>query len=144
MLGRTTCFASLSHTHAGAVRRGTHSLAMAMVALLVFASMATAAQASPEITISRYRVLADGQPSGWSEFIEFRRSDGSVTYLMIEYLGFFGGGLDRFVTASFTADGDFDGGHWIATSRDGGDFEYAYSHDGRTLVGRAHTASAVR
>ena len=99
--------------------------------------MAIEATAGPEIKVSRYRVLADGQSSGWSEFTEFRRSDGSVTYLMVEYLGFFGGGLDRFVTASFTADGDFDSGHWIATTRDGGDFNYAYSHDGSTLVGRS-------
>jgi hypothetical protein len=95
------------------------------------------AEANPQIRVSRYRVSAGGEPSGWSEFTEFRRSDGSVTYLTVEYLGFFGGGLDRFVTASFTADGGFDGGHWIATTRDGGDFDYVFSHDGRTLVGRS-------
>ncbi|MCP3988733.1 MAG: hypothetical protein GY724_06655 [Actinomycetia bacterium] len=92
---------------------------------------------SPKIRVMRYQVLADGQPPGWSELTEFRRSDGSVTYLMVEFLGFFANGLDRFVTASFTGDGDFDGGHWIATSQDGGDFDYVYSHDGRTLAGRA-------
>ena len=96
------------------VHRGMRSLTLALAGLVLCASMAIAAEASPEIKVSRYQVLAGGQPSGWSEFTEFRRSNGSVTYLMVEYLGFFGGGLDRFVTASFTADGGFDGGHWIA------------------------------
>ncbi len=66
--------------------------------------MAIAATAIPDIKDSRYRVLGGGQPSGWCEFTEFRRSDGSVTYLMVEYLGFFGGGLDSFVSASFSAE----------------------------------------
>lgn len=45
---------------------------------------------SVDIRVSRYQVLADGQPSGWSELTEYRRSNGSVTYLMVESLGIFG------------------------------------------------------
>lgn len=84
---------------------------------------------------SRYRILSNNSPVGWSELTQFRREDGSCTYLVRERLEFWGPVLERFVVLTFDSHGDFDSGHWVGTSDYSGDFRYSFRFDGRAIRG---------
>ena len=87
------------------------------------------------VTRSRYLVIGKGGPAGQSELTEFRRTDGSRTYLVRERLEFWGPVLERFVVLTIDANDCFDSGHWVGTSDYSGDFRYSFRFDGRSIRG---------
>ncbi len=105
--------------------------------VLVCVPFASAAEEGTEQTIlrSRYVLFGEAGPLGYTELTEFRRHDGSVSYLARERMEFWGPVLDRFVVLTFDARGGFDSGHWVATSAYSPHFSYTFRHDGRVIRG---------
>ena len=65
---------------------------------------------------SHYDLFGESGSLGYTELTEFRRSDGSRSYLARERMEFWGPVLERFVVLTFDSDGNFDSGHWVGTS----------------------------
>lgn len=112
--------------------------AVALGAWLLATAQAAAAPAPTglqEILYSQYGIYESGKRVGWTEVTEFRRPDGSRSLLTREHQEIFGPVLDRFIIITQEANGDFDSGHWVATSRYSPDFSYAFHFDGSAIRG---------
>ena len=88
-----------------------------------------------EIWRSRYRLVGVKGPLGFTDFTEFRRADGSRSYLARERMEFWGPVLERFVVLTFDPDGNFDSGHWVGTSSYSPAFVYTMRNIGGALRG---------
>jgi hypothetical protein len=88
-----------------------------------------------EILRSRYRLLGSRGSLGSTDLTEFRRADGSRSYLARERMEFWGPVLDRFVVLTFDAQGHFDSGHWVGTSEYSPSFTYTLRNIGGAIRG---------
>ena len=84
---------------------------------------------------SHYDLFGESGSLGYTELTEFRRSDGSRSYLARERMEFWGPVLERFVVLTFDSDGNFDSGHWVGTSEYSPYFSYTFRFDGRAIRG---------
>ena len=110
---------------------------LCVLALLAIAPQpdAVAQESQQQILRSRYRLVGSDGPLGYTELTEFRRADGSRSYLARERMEFWGPVLDRFILLTFDSDGHFDSGHWVATAEYQPAFSYSFRHDGSSIRG---------
>jgi hypothetical protein len=111
------------------------SLALAMAAVWLPLSAITQTPAVQEILHARYRLIGPSGPLGGSDLTEFRRGDGSRSYLSRDRMEFWGPILDRFVVLTYDSKGRFDSGHWVGTSAYSHTFWYTFRFDGRAIRG---------
>ena len=104
-------------------------------AALFFAGFVWQGSSRQEIRYSHYDLFGDAGRLGYTELTEFRRADGSRSYLARERMEFWGPVLERFVVLTFDADGNFDSGHWVGTSEYSPHFSYTFRFDGRAIRG---------
>jgi len=104
-------------------------------AILALALPLASSGAEQTILRSRYRLTGDQGPLGYTELTEFRRADGSRSFLARERMEFWGPVLDRFVALTFDPQGHFDSGHWVGTSVYSPHFAYTFRFDGRVIRG---------
>ena len=102
---------------------------------LLLAGFTFVSDTRQEIHVSHYDLLGDAGPLGYTELTEFRRSDGSRSYLARERMEFWGPVLERFVVLTYDSSGNFDSGHWVGTSEYSPHFSYTFRFDGRTIRG---------
>lgn len=120
---------------------GSRAAGVVLMFLLIFSAAPglQAAQAAPEgrqeIYFSEYAVFQGDARVGSCEVREFRRADGSRSYLVREHQTFFGPVLDRFMLVTLDPNGHFDSGHWVATSEFSADFSYRFHFDGSAIRG---------
>ena len=91
--------------------------------------------AEQSILRSGYRLMGDKGPLGYTELTEFRRADGSRSFLARERMEFWGPVLERFVVLTFDPAGHFASGHWVGTSDYSPHFTYTFRFDGRVIRG---------
>lgn len=117
--------------------RGAVATASLMCVLIISPGHAGDSPQDPrqQISYSRYGIYQGDKRVGWTEVTEFRRTDGSRSYLVAEHQEIFGPVLDRFMIVTLDPEGRFDSGHWVATSQFSRDFDYAFHFDGRAIRG---------
>lgn len=106
-----------------------------LLGLHAFSSSGSAQPPVQEIWRSSYRLAGASGPLGSTELTEFRRADGSRSYLARERMEFWGPVLDRFVVLTFDARNHFDSGHWVGTSAYSPAFTYAMRYVGGAIRG---------